>query len=672
MTLVVPFDEATPAPPPPPPPTRLSSGGRITAPAALPLATAGAGGSAGAAGGAAAAVDVVGVLNSGGSVTINNGGGSVGGDGDDATAVVFRGMDPASVEATVAAAEDAARETGLALEHARVALAAAARAEAAAARTAVAAEATASAAHQAAAATAAATAAAAANAVARRGGGVGSELSFGGSDDISNSRSSESATFSGGGAFPDATAISGAGGHGIKGLQHAGGGGGGSPLEISFLTPTYGRATAAIPATSYGSGDSETMTPAELEAMMSRLSSRRHGNAVDTPGPSIAIQRQPPLSWLDEPAQPARRQEQQQAALQQSGRRHVNQPRLLPHHLAPSPDGNKGGLGRGGWRGGDAPATATASASSSSSSAVPAPLLEAAGRRLPPVGAGVGAIGRRLSSARGLARIGEALSWGRSGGASPSGRAAAAAAAAAGEAGESGEAAEGQDEAEWVRSLLFSGAGTPGLVVDLWSPGAIFIRHVEVGGLKLDTLAAFVTLLCLCLASLCPGQAQRTCAKKGPCAVLRRPERICAACGADTSSDRNANKHIHLQEFGDAGCMDAAYALGLWRAGSSFEVVEGTALSSTAPAPSTAQVTKTRTSVPRYQSTVCDCTLSRGSDLFPEKDSADRDLCRERGKIGLTSQQGAIACRSEETRPIYRCIQNARRRHVREIKPGRC
>lgn len=27
------------------------------------------------------------------------------------------------------------------------------------------------------------------------------------------------------------------------------------------------------------------------------------------------------------------------------------------------------------------------------------------------------------------------------------------------------------------------------------------------------------------------------------------------------------------QEFGDCGCMDAAYALGLWRAGSTFQVV---------------------------------------------------------------------------------------------------
>lgn len=47
---------------------------------------------------------------------------------------------------------------------------------------------------------------------------------------------------------------------------------------------------------------------------------------------------------------------------------------------------------------------------------------------------------------------------------------------------------------------------------------------------------------------------------------------------------------IMLQEFGDAGCMDAAYALGLWRAGSSFGVVQGATLTSTALSPSQFQV----------------------------------------------------------------------------------
>ncbi|CAM9544048.1 unnamed protein product [Pylaiella littoralis] len=72
---------------------------------------------------------------------------------------------------------------------------------------------------------------------------------------------------------------------------------------------------------------------------------------------------------------------------------------------------------------------------------------------------------------------------------------------------------EGPAEAKRALDLIFSGPRMPGLVVDLWSPGSIFLRHVE--------------------------------------------------------------------EFGDLGCMDAAYALGLWRAGSSFEVVEST-LSTTA------------------------------------------------------------------------------------------
>ena len=40
----------------------------------------------------------------------------------------------------------------------------------------------------------------------------------------------------------------------------------------------------------------------------------------------------------------------------------------------------------------------------------------------------------------------------------------------------------------------------------------------------------------------------------------------------------NRNERLSCQEFGGAGCMDAAYALGLWRAGSSFQVVEGATL----------------------------------------------------------------------------------------------
>lgn len=38
------------------------------------------------------------------------------------------------------------------------------------------------------------------------------------------------------------------------------------------------------------------------------------------------------------------------------------------------------------------------------------------------------------------------------------------------------------------------------------------------------------------------------------------------------------------QEFGDSGCMDAGYALGLWAAGSHFKLVEATLRSSALPA----------------------------------------------------------------------------------------
>lgn len=38
-----------------------------------------------------------------------------------------------------------------------------------------------------------------------------------------------------------------------------------------------------------------------------------------------------------------------------------------------------------------------------------------------------------------------------------------------------------EEAAEWLTTLFLSGSGMPGLVVDLWSPGALFLRHVEVG-----------------------------------------------------------------------------------------------------------------------------------------------------------------------------------------------
>lgn len=39
---------------------------------------------------------------------------------------------------------------------------------------------------------------------------------------------------------------------------------------------------------------------------------------------------------------------------------------------------------------------------------------------------------------------------------------------------------DGLEVTEWLREALLSGPGMPGLVVDLWSPGALFLRRVEV------------------------------------------------------------------------------------------------------------------------------------------------------------------------------------------------
>lgn len=39
---------------------------------------------------------------------------------------------------------------------------------------------------------------------------------------------------------------------------------------------------------------------------------------------------------------------------------------------------------------------------------------------------------------------------------------------------------DGLEVTEWLRESLLSGPGMPGLVVDLWSPGALFLRRVEV------------------------------------------------------------------------------------------------------------------------------------------------------------------------------------------------
>lgn len=364
---------------------------------------------------------------------------------NDSIAAMFRGMGPVSAAAAVAVAEDAAEETGLALEHARVALDAAMRAESQAAKAAVDAEGKVTVALQ----------AAAAGAPGLSG---GSETLFygGGRGGVDNPDSNgESAAFSGGG-LQEAPVNSGEAGIGVAGLRSAVGRTTGEPLQISFLTPSYGTTTPGIAATSYGSGDSETLTAGEMETMMSRLSSRRHGHALDTPGPSIVIQHQPPLSWADE--SPRSRTERTTLQRERQGQA---KPRLLPHHLAATPTGNRGGLGRGGWRGGDVPPTTAAS--TSLSAVEPAPFARTTGKVQP-----VPAISnRRLASTNRFGR-GEGGTWGSSSG-GESGSAVAAAA-------ETGI----RDEAEWVRSMLFSGPGTPGLVVDLWSPGAIFLRHVEV------------------------------------------------------------------------------------------------------------------------------------------------------------------------------------------------
>ncbi|CAM9704783.1 unnamed protein product, partial [Ectocarpus fasciculatus] len=239
-----------------------------------------------------------------------------------------------------------------------------------------------------------------------------------------------------------------------------------TPLKVSFLAPA-GRAPG-LANTSDGAGNdggSNGSVTGRGAGTLSRHNVRRQGPAVDSPGPASITQ------W---------RQEQQRRGPPES-------------HAAIS--GDRGGLVRGGWEGGpDLPITITTSASLS----LPGfdgddEARSARGTR------------RRLGSSLGNEAVGRA-----SGSASDS-------AAAAGDRG----LVEEQDEADWVWELLFSGPGMPGLVVDLWSPGTIFLRHVE--------------------------------------------------------------------EFGDSGCMEAAYALGLWRAGSSFQVVQGARLTPTAAIPSPLQ-----------------------------------------------------------------------------------
>lgn len=160
---------------------------------------------------------------------------------------------------------------------------------------------------------------------------------------------------------------------------------------------------------------------------LSRHNVRRQGPAVDSPRPASVTK------W---------RTEQQRRGPPES------------HATIPSKGGNRAGLDRGGWEGGpDVPITTTAFASQS------LPGFDDDGEAQL-----IRDVRRRLGSSPGDGAGGRA-----SGSVSDS-------AVAAGGGGVEME----QDEADWVWELLFSGPGAPGLVVDLWCPGPIFLRHVEV------------------------------------------------------------------------------------------------------------------------------------------------------------------------------------------------
>lgn len=201
------------------------------------------------------------------------------------------------------------------------------------------------------------------------------------------------------------------------------------PLKISFLAPT-GRAPG-LANTSDGAdndGGNESAVTGRNTGTLGRHNVRRQGPAVDSPRSASVTQ------W---------RQEQQRRGLPES------------HAAIPSKDGDQGGLVRGGWEGGpDLPITTTASASLS------LPVFDDDGE---------------AQSARDIRRRLGSSGPGSGDGGRASGSVSVSVAAAGG-----GGVVEEQDEADWVWEMLFSGPGTPGLVVDLWSPGPIFLRHVEV------------------------------------------------------------------------------------------------------------------------------------------------------------------------------------------------
>ncbi|CAB1119182.1 unnamed protein product [Ectocarpus sp. CCAP 1310/34] len=168
---------------------------------------------------------------------------------------------------------------------------------------------------------------------------------------------------------------------------------------------------------------------------LSRHYVRRQGPTVDSPRPASVTQ------WRTEQLR-----------------------RGPPESLAtiPSKGGDRAGLGRGGGEGGpDVPITTTASASLS------LPGFDDDGEAQL-----IRDVRRRLGSSPGDG----------------------AGSRASGSVSDSAVAAGGGgvfDEADWVWELLFSGPGTPGLVVDLWSPGPLFLRHVEVvQGARLTPTAA--------------------------------------------------------------------------------------------------------------------------------------------------------------------------------------
>lgn len=355
----------------------------------------------------------------------------------------------------VTPAEDATGDTSLGLERARDTLSLAARAEASAAKEAIEAELTATAIAQAAAAAIGPSRVSGTAFSSRNDDGGSGDGGDGVANGISNSRGTSARDRRYGDqreGLQGGDLVGGSGGPtgSVEGPVRSAGSIAGSPLQISFAKPTNARTTIGLPETSSKSSGREFATRADMEEeeLVTRFRSHGHGDPLNAPVPSIAIQR-PLYSLLGPPYQEAER--------------HLPKQRRGQTHVAKASQGQAARRWRGGWGGGDAVLTTFTSPSSSASGPVPA-------RKLQPVGA----TSRRLASfpeddvQRSGGTAGQAA-W-RSEVGSKSETASAI-----------GGAGEEQQEAEWVRKLLFSGPGMPGLVLDLWSPGPIFLRHVEVG-----------------------------------------------------------------------------------------------------------------------------------------------------------------------------------------------